>query len=215
MSSHKLMVFDLDGTLFNTKPGIVGAIKKVVSEEGLKEIPEDVFDSFIGPPIDESFVRVYGVVKEEGKRLGTVFREYYGKDEYLFKTAEYPGMKDTLIKLKEKGIRLALATYKKEWMAKKICSHFGYDEYLDVIHGSDPEGRLTKMDIIKLCIDECDCEASEVLMIGDTYLDSEGAKGAGTDFLGVTYGFGFAGKEDVLRYEGAYAVDRPEEILDI
>ncbi len=215
MSSIKTVIFDLDGTLFNTGPGIVAAIKETVKNEGLKLLPDQVYDSFIGPPIEESFCRFYGADTKEGVRLAVKFREFYGRDEYLYRIEEYEGMRQTLKELKERGVKTALATYKKEFMAQKICRHTGYDKLLDSIHGSEPDGKRTKPDIIRLCMQDCGSGSKGTIMAGDTDLDAEGAKVAGIDFVGVTYGSGFDKKEDILKYEGARAVDSPKEILDL
>ncbi|MCR5651476.1 MAG: HAD hydrolase-like protein [Lachnospiraceae bacterium] len=215
MSRIKLIIFDLDGTLFNTKPGIVEAIKRTSLDEGFPRVSDKVYETFIGPPIEQSFSRVFGSKKEEAVRQGVLFRQYYGEDEYLFQTEEYDGMRQTLEALKRRGMKLALATYKKEWMALKICRHFGYDAFLDSIHGSDPDGKLTKGEIINICMEECGCTCDETLMVGDTDFDAKGARDAGTGFVGVTYGFGFTQKCDITAYEGAVAIDSPKELLEI
>ena len=211
----EFIIFDLDGTLFNTKAGIIAAIKRAVKEEGLKQLSDDEYDTFIGPPIEKTFARVYGLSDEEGLRVAQVFRGFYGQDEYLLQTSEYPDMRNVLIKLKERGIKTALATYKRETMAEKICKHFGYDRLLTVIHGSDPEGKLTKADIINLCIKELGCDdPQKAVMLGDSIHDSKGAKGAGTGFAGVTYGFGFKNAEDINEaFEGAAVINEAKEIL--
>ena len=215
MNNIKLVIFDLDGTLFNTKPGIMKAIMKTMDETGLERPSEEICDSFIGPPIEDSFVRVYGVSREETKKLSNQFRGYYGEDDYLYQTEEYEGMRETLSELKKRGMKLALATYKKEWMAEKLCRHFGYDVFLDSLHGSDPEGKRTKAGIINMCMEECGCASSETLMVGDTDFDALGARDAGTAFAGVTYGCGFANRKDVEFYEGAVAIDSPKELLEL
>ena len=75
MNNIKLVIFDLDGTLFNTKPGIMKAIMKTMDETGLERPSEEICDSFIGPPIEDSFVRVYGVSREESKKLSNQLLE--------------------------------------------------------------------------------------------------------------------------------------------
>ena len=63
MNNIKLVIFDLDGTLFNTKPGIVNAIKRVSMDEGFDTVSDEVYETFIGPPIEDSFMRVFGSEK--------------------------------------------------------------------------------------------------------------------------------------------------------
>ncbi len=210
----EVMIFDLDGTLFNTKRGIVKAIKKTIEVTGRRELKEDEFDRFIGPPIQQTFAKVYGLTDEEGKQMADIFREYYMQDGYILEADEYPGMRETLAALKDRGCRLALATFKREDMAEKMCRHFGYDAYIDVIHGSDHEGKRTKPDIIKLCLSDCGCrDTGRAVMIGDSAFDAEGAAKTGVPFIGVTYGFGFSTHEDILKYPGAAYIDTPEGLL--
>ncbi|MBO6113071.1 MAG: HAD hydrolase-like protein [Lachnospiraceae bacterium] len=216
MKKAEVIIFDLDGTLFNTRPGIVKAIKKTIETEGLSRLEENEFDRFIGPPINQTFSKVFNLSDEEGKRLADIFRQYYHDPEYLLDTREYPGIRETLKELKNRGIKTALATYKKEKMAEEICAHFGYDALLDVIHGSDREGKLTKQDIIKLCLKDCGVsDPGNAVMIGDSIFDAKGAESAGTMFAGVTYGFGFKNPEDILKFPGAGVINRAEEILEL
>lgn len=216
MKKTELVIFDLDGTLFNTKPGIVDAIKRTIEIKGLKPLSEDIYDTFIGPPIQQTFAKIYGLSKEEGDELAKVFRNFYGQDECLLNTLEYEGMYSALKELKAAGIMTALATFKKEWMAIRICRHFKYDEFLDSIHGSNEEGTRKKPDIIKLCMEDCGCaEPEKAVMVGDTYLDAEGAGVVGTRFAGVTWGFGFKSAEDILKYEGAKVLDSTKELISL
>lgn len=214
-SKYKAAVFDLDGTLFNTKRGIVKAIKKTIETEGLHGLADSEFDQFIGPPIQQTFAGIYGLTEDEGRRVAGIFREYYHRDEYILEADEYPGMRETLKTLDDSGCMLALATFKREEMAVNICRHFGYSSLIASIHGSDPAGKLTKRDIIKLCLDDFDCEASKAVMIGDSRFDAEGAAAMGMDFIGVTYGFGFKSRADIECYSGAAVADSPKGLLGV
>lgn len=216
MNKYKVAVFDLDGTLFNTKRGIVKAIKKTIETEGLKMLRDDEFDQFIGPPIQNTFARVYGLTQEEGANIANTFRNFYHLDEYILEADEYPGMRDTLNKLTQNGYCLALATFKREEMAHNICRHFGYDRFIGSIHGSDIKNKRTKQDIIEICLNDYDCcGGCDAVMIGDSEFDAKGAEAAGVDFIGVTYGFGFRSKEDIYRFPGSVAAGSPEELFDV
>ncbi len=211
---YKLIIFDLDGTLFNTKRGVVAAVRQTVRQAGLWELSEQEYDSYIGPPMQQSFMNTYGLYEEDARALANRFREIYSMDGYLLQIDEYDGMRDTLKKLFSDGVHLALATYKREDMAVKICRHFGYDRLIRTIHGSDAEGRRTKQDIIRICMEEHpEIGKDQVVMVGDSEYDAMGAKEAEVDFIGVTYGFGFRDKEEILQYEGAKAIDRPGDLI--
>ncbi|MBQ9505126.1 MAG: HAD hydrolase-like protein [Lachnospiraceae bacterium] len=209
-------IFDADGTLFYTKPGIVECIKDVVKSFGLRNLNDDEYDQFIGPPIQLTFAKVFGLSPEEGDRAAKEFRRLYVEDRYLFDGWLYEGMEETLKTLKDNGIKVGVATYKMEPMAKKICHHFRVDDYADSIHGTDDNSTIKKPEIIRMVMRDYGCEdPSRVVMIGDTGYDAAGAEGAGCRFLGVTFGFGFGTREDVMQYPFSIGeAASPKDILN-
>ncbi len=212
---YDIAIFDADGTLFYTKPGIVECIKDTVKHFGFRPLNEDEFDQFIGPPIQNTFAKVYGLTPEQGDEVALGFRKHYVEDRYLLNGWLYEGMEETLRQLKENGIKVGVATYKLEHMAEKICHHFRVDEYADSIHGTDKKSTVRKPEIIKMVLDDYGCtDYSRAVMIGDTSYDAEGAAGAGTKFLGVTFGFGFKTREDVMQYDHSIGeAVSPEDII--
>ena len=99
----------------------------------------------------------------------------------------------------KRGIRPAVATYKREDYALTLLRHFGFDRYTDVMFGGDHENKLKKKDIIEKCMTVTGVPKERAVMIGDTAFDAIGAEGMGVDFLGVTYGFGFENADDVAK----------------
>ena len=188
---YELVIFDLDGTLLDTTEGIVEAVSHTIDKNHLPELSEDRLLEFIGPPVQESFKDKYGVDAERAQQLADDFRQYY-KDETLLLARPYDGIYDTLDGLVEKGIKVAVATYKREDYAVKLLKHYGFDRYSDMLYGADNENKLTKGDIIQKCITSSMVSGlDKVLMVGDSVHDLKGARAIGVDFVGVTYGFGF------------------------
>ena len=94
-----------------------------------------------------------------------------------------------------------------------ILKHFGILEYCDVVHGADNDNKLRKSDIVYLCISEMSVDNSEVVLVGDTYHDLEGAEEADIHFIAVTYGFGFRESVRELSNKNVVGVaDNPMEI---
>ena len=214
MSSNKydLIIFDLDGTLLNTKEGIVSSVKYTIEKMGYKEISDKEIDSFIGPPIQDSFAREYGISGDELQVVATTFRDRY-KYHDLYKAEVYEGIVDVLSEIKKRGMLLAVATYKREDYAKMILKHFNIDGFFDVIHGADHENILKKSDIVRMCVEETGIRDKErVLLIGDTENDEKGAKAIGVNFLGVLYGFGY--REETNRSDANEYAREPKEILE-
>ncbi|MBO4904001.1 MAG: HAD hydrolase-like protein [Lachnospiraceae bacterium] len=213
MSHYKAVIFDLDGTLLDTSEGIFSSVTYAINTLGLADIPQDVLRTFIGPPIQKSFARVYGMDKEEADRAADVFRNRY-KDHDLMLARPYDGMFETLERLSEAGVKTAVATYKRQDYAEKILTGFGFDRAVDAICGSDFAGKLTKKDIIVNAIERLGItDRSQVVMTGDSDNDAIGASEIGVSFVGVTYGFGFSSAKDVEAFSNIGSADSPEGIL--
>ena len=192
---YKLVIFDLDGTLMDTSSGILMAVKDTIREHGMPELTEEQIKTFIGPPIQWSFEAQYGIGKEEAQRMADTFRDLYST-KHLLGAVPYPGIYDLMQSLKERGIKSAIATYKREDYALRLLKHYHFDDYTDIMYGGDNDGTLKKCDIIQKCIDTAGVEnLDEVVMVGDTLHDSNGAKELGVGFIGVSYGFGFHGED--------------------
>lgn len=193
--SKKLVIFDLDGTLMDTSSGILLAVRDAIKEHGMPELTEEQIRSFIGPPIQCSFEAQYGISKEKAQSMADTFRTLYST-KHLLGAVPYPGIYDLLKAINERGIKSAIATYKREDYALRLLKHYHFDDYTDIMYGGDNDGTLKKRDIIQKCIDTAGVkDLGEVVMVGDTLHDSNGAKELGVDFIGVSYGFGFHGDE--------------------
>jgi len=211
---YEIAVFDVDGTLLDTTEGILSAVRYTIKVHELSEIPETELKKFIGPPIQDSFYRVYGISGDKLQQLATTFRNRY-KNVDLFKAVPYAGIYDVCTALMNKGVKIAIATYKRQDYAEKIMRHFAFDSYSNIICGADHENRLKKVDIIRNSMDHMGVKNySHALMIGDSSHDAIGAQQIGMDFLGVTYGFEFRTKEDVLKWKAIGCADSPKEILN-
>lgn len=213
MKDYQAILFDLDGTMLNTSIGVMESVEYTIDKLGYKKLPQEAVHRFVGPPIQDSFIREYGVDKEEAQRAANVFRDYY-KTEGLLKAEPYENLYDLFELLKEQGKKMAVATYKRHDYAMQILEHFKISDYCDSMNGADNNNVLTKADIVEKCIRECGVtDKSKVVLIGDSEYDAIGAKGSGIDFIGVTYGFGFRTKEDVEKYDNVLAADSIAEVM--
>lgn len=210
---YKAAIFDVDGTLLDTTEGVLAAVSYTIKAAGIPEIDRDTLLTFIGPPVQESFMRVYGVTRERAQELATIFRNRY-KDYELLKAEPYEGIYEAMDQISQNGVSIAVATYKRQDYAETILRHFGFDRYSDILYGADHENKLKKMDIIKLCLKDMGIDdPADAVMIGDSGHDAEGAKQLGMDFIGVTYGFDFRTGEDVFAYPAIGYADTPAELF--
>ncbi len=208
------VIFDLDGTLLDTREGIIESVKHAGKELGYSELPYETLLKFVGPPIQQSFMEHYGCDKETAQKAADLFRDYY-KTVALLKAEPYEGIYELCEKLKANGIRMSVATYKREDYAVMLLKHFGFDKYCDPIHGSDNSNVLKKEDIVRMCREEMGSEKEDSVLVGDTEHDARGALQAGTPFIAVTYGFGFKTSKDVNGYPFIGVAGNPLEIADI
>lgn len=226
---YQYLLFDLDGTLTDSKPGITKCVQYALKKMGWEIPPIEKLLCFIGPPLLFSFQEFCNMNEEEAKRAVVFYRERYAEIG-LFENDVYAGIPETLKKLKEKGYILTIATSKPEEYLVRILEHFHLISYFTVISGSSLQGeRNSKAEVIQDLLYQLavwkesgksngmfyrgqKAEESIVeeikkvsIMIGDRYHDIEGAACHGIDSLGVHYGYAKPGE---LKAAGAvYEVD--------
>lgn len=208
----RAILFDLDGTLLDTSEGIMDSARYAIAELGFDPLPKEILLKFVGPPIQNSLMNYLGLSEIDAQKGANIFRDYY-KSKALFKARVYPGIIELLENLKSKGIKIGVATYKREDYAIELLKHFGIAKYCDVIHGADNENKLTKADIVEMCIREIGKAKSDVVLIGDTDHDAKGAQNAGVGFVAVTWGFGYARNTMSLQYDFVRIISQPSELL--
>lgn len=189
-AKYSLYIFDLDGTLIDSSPGILNTIRYTLNLFN-KEIPEDdVLKAFVGPPLKRSFESLSDINADEAEEMVKAFRQKYKKGEILNANL-YNGILSLCQKLQDDGIKMAIATNKPEQFAKKLVKHFHLDGFIPVVCGADMEGLLKKADLIKKAMDLSGVtDKKKVVMVGDTSGDAIAAEECGVDFIGVSYGFG-------------------------
>ena len=211
MTKYKAVLFDLDGTLLDTTEGVVDAVKRTIEHHAFQMPDEDTLKSFVGPPMQKSMSEMFDLDEETALRLANEFRENYRKYS-LLQAQLYEGILLLLEQMREQGYKLAVATNKSHQNAMDILEKFGVMEYCDYAQGSDLDGRLSKKDIIEMCINVLGCSKRETVLIGDSLFDLEGAEQAGIDFIAVTYGFGFKRGETIASENCTLAVNCVDEL---
>ncbi len=209
---YRTIFFDLDGTLTDSKEGIVNCTRYALEKMGAPVPDEATLLRFIGPPLQESFPEYCGFDKEQTREAIRWFRERYGPTGQ-FENRPAPGMAQLLERLKDRGRVLALASSKVEPMCQSICDRFGFTPSLDAIVGSPPDGDWSKADVIRAAMDRLGLTVpEEILMVGDRKFDVLGAGACGIDCVGVTF-FGYAAPGE-LEEAGAVAVVHTVEDLE-
>lgn len=211
-SQYRYILFDLDGTLTDSAEGIINSVIYALNKYGITENDRDKLTAFVGPPLTDSFMKYYGVTREDA--AGVLTRNYraYFSERGWAENRVYEGIPQALETLKAAGKHLIVATSKPEVFAKRIMEHFGLAQYFDVIGGSTLDGSISrKGDVIAYVIRQIGEEhLGEMIMVGDREHDVIGAREQKLPCIGVLYGYG---SREELEAAGAYAVCETVEKL--
>lgn len=206
-----ILLFDLDGTLTDSGPGIMHAAKTALQSFGIDGLSEQELRYFVGPPLWESFGKY--LPEEQISAAIDRFREYYRVTGWL-ENEPYPGVRECLHALKAAGKRMYVATSKLESMARQVLTHFDLMQYFDGVCGGiadDPEAGK-KVNVVRRALREAECtEYSRAILSGDREYDIYGGHAAGIQTVGVLYGYG---SREELEKAGADALaETPEALL--
>ncbi len=195
------ILFDLDGTLTDPAEGITNSVIYALKKMGITPPSKKELLKFIGPPLDESFKKYFGLSKSQALKAVDIYREYFAP-KGLFENNIFDGIYDMLDELKKSGKVIVLATSKPIVFADKILKHFNIYDFFDLTVGSNLDGSLTdKAEVIKTALEKLNISNKEnVVMVGDRLHDVIGGKKNGLFTVGVTFGYG---SENELKNAGA------------
>jgi phosphoglycolate phosphatase len=211
---YDIILFDLDGTLTNPKEGITKSVAYALSHFGIYVNDLDELCKFIGPSLEFSFRKYYGLEGADNALAIQKYREIFSR-EGIWQNAEYPGMKELLEKLYKAGKRLIVATAKPTVYAEKIIEHFGMAKFFEKVAGSELNGQRSEKDeVIAHAMKECGIASPEgCVMVGDREYDIWGAKNNNMDSVGVLYGFGT--REELEAAGATYIAKDIDELAEI
>lgn len=186
----QLVLFDLDGTLTDSADGIVASFRHALESIGATVPDGDLAGRIVGPPMHHTLTSMG--LGERADEAITAYRADYTTRGWSMNRL-FDGIPDLLEVLRAAGVRLAVATSKAQPTAQRILTHFGLDEYFEVIAGAAPDGtRATKAEVVAYALERLDPLPERVLMVGDRSHDVEGAAAHGIDTVVVDWGYGAA-----------------------
>ena len=203
----KSILFDLDGTLVNSSPGIKAAFNYAFEKLQLPSQTDKQLSTFIGPPLEVTFGNYFDQTDDINHAIKT-FRDYYGT-KGIHQVSLYEGISDVLEELNHLNYSLFVTTSKHQPMARQMLTDLGIISYFEKVYGSTPQ-HFHKADVIKACLTEQKIQAHEAVIVGDTKFDMIGGKKTGVRRLGVTWGFGSL---ESLKEHGAECICyQPEDL---
>lgn len=190
MKAYGTVILDFDGTLLKSDAGIADSLQKALRHFGIEETDRAKMQTFIGPPMHVSFPREYGFDAEQTKKAIEIYRGYYN-DTGKYIGELYPGVRQLLMNLRNKGKFLILATAKAEMYLEDILEHFGLGGMLDALVGSNKEGtRAHKSEIFQYALETYHIDKNDVVVVGDSRFDINAAHELGLPCIAVTWGYG-------------------------
>ena len=196
---YKYILFDLDGTLIYSHPGIYSCIRYALESLGEKEPLDSQLIKCIGPSLMYSFTKIFGLSEERATLATAKYREKYGVTG-VYENEPIEGALEGLKRLKEEGYALAMATSKPKIYADIIAERWGFSKYLSVQVGSGIDGSFpTKASVISEVMRQFGASANECLMVGDRFHDNEGAVENGMDCALLRVGYAEDGEMEEVK----------------
>jgi phosphoglycolate phosphatase len=199
-----VLLFDLDGTLTDSKSGIVRCMKHALDTLGAPCPPDDVLASFIGPPLRGAFETLLATSDQSLiERAIALYREEYG-ERGLFENEIYTGVAQMLDQACELASAAFVATAKLKIYADRIVRRLGLERYFAGVYGPDLSGRLDdKADLLADLLASENVSPERAVMIGDRAGDIVSARANRVRSIGVLWGYG---SESELENAGADAL---------
>lgn len=198
-------IFDLDGTIVESSEGIIQSVKYALNKMGKTEYDEKILMKFIGPPLTDSFSLYFNMSESDANKAVAFYRENYSVDG-VYKTRLYDGVKELIISLKQKGVKVYIASSKPQVFVEKVLKSHGLNEYFDFVAGATfDKTRHNKIDVLKYLLEQTGIDTNQSLMIGDRFHDIEGGHHFNIKSAGVLYGFG--NREEFIKYDADYIVN--------
>lgn len=192
------ILFDLDGTIVDSAPGITATLAYTFKQLGLPIPSPAELVAYVGPPLLDSFRDLAGFNPEQSQHALDVYRPEYLRHG-VFNATVYPGVEGVLKAIHASGVPLSLATSKPETPATLILEHYDLLKYFDVITGaSEDEVRSAKADVVEVALERLvgiGADITHTVMVGDRSHDVHGAAAHGVPTIFVRWGYGSPSEE--------------------
>lgn len=188
---YQSVIFDLDGTLIDSSPGILECLGYALKKANLQPVmPLD--NNLIGPPLRQTLMNLTGLPPGEAiEKLAITFRDIYDSEGYKSSLA-YPGVEELLAKSNSLGIPMAIATNKRRTPTLKILEHLGWGRYFQMVGAVDTStpSHADKATLLGSLLNELGVDAAASLYVGDKWEDGEAAAANGMSFAAAYWGYG-------------------------
>lgn len=190
MNEHAVLL-DLDGTLSNSRPGIAGCFRYMLTELGHDPAKAGDLTWAVGPPIGVSIAQLLARYGDDRVDRGlAIYREHYSAVA-IYECMVYPGVLDTLSAMRDAGHVMCIATSKRRDFAERVIDHLDLRSYVRAVYGAEPGGGLDhKDDLLAHILGREGFSPAETVMLGDRLHDIEAARANRLRSIGAAWGYG-------------------------
>ncbi|HUE01657.1 MAG TPA: HAD-IA family hydrolase [Bryobacteraceae bacterium] len=213
MNRADLLVFDLDGTLIDSRQDLANAGNATRGHMGMPALDDTRVWSYVGNGAPVLVRRLLGEEASEAQVQEALefFIEYYA-DHKLDYTTLYPGVREAIDRLREAGVRMAVLTNKPVRISRAILDGLGVGGHFRQVYGGNSFDFKKPHPIgVETLMAECGAARGRTMMVGDSSVDIETARNAQVKSCGVTYGLQ---PESLRAVPPDLLVDRMEELAD-
>jgi phosphoglycolate phosphatase len=211
---YKLAIFDFDGTLVDSAPGIVDVMRQVVGELSLSDVTLEEWQHLVGIPLVRQMEAIFPDRDEQFRT--SVMKRY--RSIYDVKAVEicppFPGLRSTLDGLQTSGVHASIVTSKARDLVDQVIDHHGLTNYFSLIIGfQEVSNHKPHPEAVHLNLKHHSLKPDEVIVIGDSLYDLDMARNAGVASIGVTTGIH---NKDILKTaHPKWIVERLEDVLPL
>ena len=213
--SIRLIIFDFDGTLGDTRRNIVTTMQMTIAELHLPNRSEEECAATIGLPLTECFRTLFPDIQEELiPRCAETYRRFFNENLKTIQPEAFPGVVETLSVLHQNGFTLTIASSRSRNSLMELTRNMGIADYISYILGADDvkEAKPKPEPVLKTLAD-MHYDASQTLVVGDMAVDIQMGANAGTKTCGVTWGNGT--RDELVQAGADYIIDNIGELIGI
>jgi phosphoglycolate phosphatase len=206
---YSVVLFDHDGTLLESGPGILAVARTVLREMNLPDQPDETMVKMIGPPLVNCYSDILNV--PSGRLSEAVDRHRkLAQTIGMEGIRPYPGIPELLASLKQVGAFVGVVTSRNTEAAVAHLERFGLMPDIDYVRGGEPGGSAEKLALLHEALADLHADSRQTVMVGDRHFDLLAARDTGIDSVGVTYGYGSA--EEIAACNPTYTVSSAAEL---